>query len=35
MQWWHTDRLDTYLLSIRTEFGDTAWLRYRWWHPDD
>lgn len=35
MQWWHTDRLDGYLQRIRDEFGDTAWLRYPWWHPDD
>jgi DNA-binding MarR family transcriptional regulator len=30
----HMSAYDSYLNVIRRDFGDTAWLAYRW-HPDD
>ena len=33
-QFVHTERLESYLRGMRTEYGDTATLYYPW-HPDD
>jgi DNA-binding MarR family transcriptional regulator len=31
----HLSAYESYLKAIRADFGDSAWLPYRWGHPDD
>jgi DNA-binding MarR family transcriptional regulator len=31
----HLYAYESYLMAIRSQYGDRAWLPYRWGHPDD